>query len=312
MSAATTVISGGVGAARLLGGLVQVVPSGSLTAVVNVADDTTLHGLHISPDIDTVIYTLAGQVNPETGWGLVDESWQARTMLERLGGLTWFQLGDRDLGTHLYRTQRLAEGATLSQATSELARAWDLPLAVLPVTDDRVETRVTVAGEGEIGFQDYFVRLRHEVEATAVRFAGAAEAHPAPGVLEAIANADTVLIAPSNPIVSIGPMLAIPGVRQALAARRESVVAVSPIVAGVALKGPAARLMGELGHEPSVSGVAEIYSDIAATLVVDDADAANVSSVEARGVACVVAPSVMSTPARAKALAKVALETAKS
>lgn len=302
-----TVICGGVGAARMLRGLIQVIPPETVTAVVNVGDDTTLHGLHISPDIDTVIYTLAGQINPETGWGLVDESWQARAMLERLGGLTWFQLGDRDLGTHLYRTHRLAEGAALSQVTAELVAAWDLRLRVLPVTDDRLETRVTTAGEGEVGFQDYFVRLQHDVEVTDVRFVGAAEAAPAPGVIEAIETARTVVIAPSNPIVSIAPVLAVSGVREALARRRESVVAVSPIVAGSALKGPAARLMRELGHDPSVGGVAAAYHDIAATLVVDEADAANAASVEAAGVSCLVTAAIMSTAERAAHLAEAVL-----
>jgi LPPG:FO 2-phospho-L-lactate transferase len=301
---------GGVGAARMLGGLVQVVPPEALTAVVNVGDDTTLHGLHISPDIDTVIYTLAGQINPETGWGLVDESWQARAMLERLGGLTWFQLGDRDLGTHLYRTHRMREGATLAQVTAELAAAWDLRLRVLPATDDRVETRLTTPGEGEIGFQDYFVRLRHDVEVSAVRFVGADAASPAPGVIEAIETAGTVVIAPSNPIVSIGPILAIPGIGEALSRRRETVVAVSPIIAGEALKGPAARLMRELGHDPSVHGVAAAYRDVAGTLVVDEADAAQAPTVEAEGVRCVVASTIMSTAERAALLAEAVLGAA--
>jgi LPPG:FO 2-phospho-L-lactate transferase len=292
----------------MLGGLVQVVEAEDLTAIVNVGDDTTLHGLHISPDIDTVVYTLAGEVNAETGWGLNGETWQAREMLDRLGGLTWFQLGDRDLGTHLFRTHRIGEGATLADVTSEIAAAWELPLTLIPVTNDPLRTLVTVADEGEISFQDYFVRLQHGVEVTGVRFQGASASQPAPGVLEAIQSADVVVIAPSNPIVSIGPILAVAGVREALVANREHVVAVSPIVAGAALKGPAARLMRELGHEPSVGGVARFYADLAVTLVVDDADAGAVATVEQAGVKCVVAPTVMSSAQLAADLASTVLE----
>ena len=253
-----TVLCGGVGAARFLAGLVQVVDPSEITAVVNTADDVVLHGLHVSPDLDTVTYTLAGAINPETGWGLAGETWAAMESLERYDGATWFRLGDKDLATHLYRTQRLRDGATLGAVTAEIASAWGLALRLLPVTDDRLETRVTVAGEGEIGFQEYFVQRRHAVAVEAVRFAGADEARPGPGVLDAIGEAPVVVIAPSNPIVSIGPLLAVPGVREALAGRSDRVVAVSPIVAGAALKGPADRLLAELGHEVSVAGVARL------------------------------------------------------
>ncbi len=289
-----TVLAGGVGAAKLLAGMVRAVPPDRVTAIVNTADDTTLHGLHISPDLDTVTYTLAGAVNPETGWGLVDETWQAMEMVSRYGGVDWFSLGDRDLGTHLYRTHRMSEGAPLSTVTGEITRAWGLELVVIPVTDDRIETRVTTVDEGEIGFQEYFVRRRHDVSVAAVRFEGVTSARPAPGVLEAIEEADLVVIAPSNPIVSIAPLLAVPGVRDTLAARRDAVVAVSGIVAGKALKGPADRLLAELGHEPSVEGVAGLYADIAATLVVDAADADRAAAVEATGVRCVVTDTIMS------------------
>ena len=296
-------LAGGVGAARLLRGLVAVVPPTDVTAVVNTGDDVVLHGLHVSPDLDTVTYTLAGAVNPETGWGLVDETWQAMTALERYGGSTWFRLGDRDLGTHLYRAQRLRDGARLSDVTSEIARAWGIDVRLLPMSDDRVETRVTVEGEGEIGFQEYFVARRHAVPVTAVRFEGAATARPAPGVLEALAQADRVIVCPSNPIVSIGPLLAVPGIEQAVAARRDDVVAVSPIVAGAALKGPADRMLRELGHEPTVVGVARLYAPLVATLVVDVADAELADAVEAEGVRCVVTPTVMSSPEAAARLA---------
>ena len=302
----TTVLAGGVGAARLLRGLVEVQPPAHVTAVVNTGDDLVLHGLEISPDLDTVLYTLADAVSPDTGWGLVGETWRAMDALGRYGGQTWFRLGDADLATHLYRTQRRREGAPLSQVTAELAAAWGVGVGLLPATDDRVATRLTLAEDGqEIAFQDYFVARRHEVAVSAVRFDGADAARPGPGVLAALGGADAVVIAPSNPIVSIAPILAIPGIRAAVEARRDDVVAVSPIVAGAALKGPADRLMAELGHEPSVVGIARIYAPMAATLVVDDADAHLAPAVEAEGVRCVVAPTIMSTRAAAAALGRI-------
>ena len=300
-------LAGGVGAARFLRGLVAVAPPSEITAVVNTGDDIVLHGLHVSPDLDTVTYTLAGAVNAETGWGLAGESWAAMEALERYGGATWFRLGDRDLATHLYRTHRLGEGASLSSVTSEIARAWGLEVRLVPMTDERVDTKVTIAGEGEVGFQDYFVARRHAVPVTAVRFAGAETARPAPGVLDAIAAAERVVVCPSNPLVSIGPLFAVPGLREAVAARRSDVVAVSPIVAGAALKGPADRMLSELGHEPSVVGVARLYADVASTLVVDEADAALARDVEAAGMRCVVAPTVMRTADDAAALARTVL-----
>jgi LPPG:FO 2-phospho-L-lactate transferase len=303
-----TALAGGVGAARLLRGLVEVVPPPEITAVVNTGDDLVLHGLHISPDLDTVTYTLAGAINPETGWGLSGESWTAMEALRAYGGdLAWFALGDRDLGTHLYRTSRLAAGATLSQVTVEIAARWGLGLTLMPVTNDVLATRVTVAGGDEIGFQEYFVGSHHDIAIEAVRFAGADSARPAPGVLDALAQANLVIICPSNPIVSIGPLLAVPGVRAAVEARREDTVAVSPIVAGAALKGPADRMLAELGHEVSVVGVARLYARLAATLVIDEADAGLAGEVEAAGMGCIVAPTIMRGPTEAAALARVVL-----
>ena len=300
-------LAGGVGAAKLLTGLIRAHPPHDLLAVVNTADDTVLHGLHVSPDLDTVVYTLAGAVNPDTGWGLAGETWQAMDALERYGGITWFRLGDRDLATHLYRTHRLGQGADLATVTAEIAAAWGLELNVLPATNDRVETRVTTADEGEIGFQDYFVRRRHNVAVSAIRVAGSERARPSPGLLEALGAAQQIIIAPSNPIVSIGPVLEVPGVRQAVVGRRDAVVAVSPIVGGTALKGPADRLMRELGHECSVVGVARLYRDVAATLVIDEADAHLADEVEAVGVSCVVAPTIMDGIETATDLARVVL-----
>ena len=306
-------LAGGVGAARLLEGLVAVAPN-AVTAVVNTGDDIELHGLHISPDLDTVTYLLGGGSDRERGWGLADETWTAMAALGRYAGDdigghgSWFSLGDQDLATHLYRTGRLDEGASLSAVTAEIARAWKLDAVLLPMTDDRVETRVAVAGEGEMGFQEYFVGRRHSVPITGVRFAGVESSTAAPGVLDAIGNADRVVICPSNPIVSLGPILAVPGIRKAVEARRTDVVAVSPIIAGAALKGPADRMLTELGHEASVVGIARLYATLAATLVIDEADASSAGAIEAAGMRCVVAPTIMRGPAEAAALAKVVLD----
>jgi LPPG:FO 2-phospho-L-lactate transferase len=305
-------LAGGVGAAKMLRGVIRAVPPTDVTAIVNTGDDVVLHGLHVSPDIDTITYTLAEAINPETGWGLAGESWNAMGALERYRGLTWFRLGDKDLATHMYRTQRLRDGVALGAVTAEIARAWDLDLRLLPVTDDRLETRVTVDGEGEIGFQEYFVGRQHNVTVTDVRFAGAEAASPGAGVLEAIAEADVVLVCPSNPIVSIGPVLAVPGVRAAVEARRDASVAVSPIIAGTALKGPADRMLRELGHDASVVGVARLYRELAATLVIDEADRNLAPAVEDAGMRCVVAPTIMRSADDAAALARVCLDAASS
>jgi LPPG:FO 2-phospho-L-lactate transferase len=306
-----TALAGGVGAARLLRGLVRVVAPEQITAVVNTGDDTELHGLHISPDLDTVTYTLAGLNDDERGWGLAGETWTVMDNLERLGGETWFRLGDRDLATHLYRTQRLSAGATLSLVTAEITGSLGVAVRLLPMSDDPVRTRLTLVGGPEVSFQEYFVGHRHAVAVDSLRFAGAAAAVPGPDVLGAIAGAEVVVVCPSNPIVSIGPLLAVPGIAEALAARRPDVVAVSPIVAGAALKGPADRLMTELGHEPSVVGVARLYADVVGTLVIDDADAPLADAIEACGVRCVVGPTVMHTPDHAAALASLLLEAAR-
>ncbi|HEY8547274.1 MAG TPA: 2-phospho-L-lactate transferase [Acidimicrobiales bacterium] len=297
------VLCGGVGAARLLTGMVRAVDPSGVTAVVNVGDDLEQHGLHVSPDIDTVVYTVAGAIDSERGWGLADETWHVMEGLDRYGAPTWFRLGDRDIATHLYRTTRLREGAALSAVTAEIAAAWKLGFTVLPVTDDPLRTVIRLddpdAGDPEVAFQEYFVRRQHSVPVRGVRFAGAESARPAPGVLEAIAAADRVVIAPSNPLVSIDPVLAVPGVRDAVAARRDRVVAVSPIVGGRALKGPADRMLVELGHEASVLGVARHYAELAGTLVVDRADADLAPEVEAAvpGMRCVVTETVMRDPA---------------
>jgi LPPG:FO 2-phospho-L-lactate transferase len=281
-----------------------------ITAVINTGDDIILHGLHVSPDLDTVTYTLADAINKETGWGLAGETWEAMESLRAFGDerLGWFNLGDRDIGTHLYRTSRLAGGRSLSEVTAEITARWGIGVRLIPMTDDRVETRVTVAdptvGEVEIGFQEYFVGRHHDIAVRGLRFDGIDRAVPSPGVLEAINEAQRIVICPSNPLVSIGPILAVSGISDALHARRASVVAVSPIIAGRALKGPADRMMNEMGHDASVVGVARLYAAAASVLIVDDADAALVSAVEAEGLRCVVCPTVMSGPMEAKALAQ--------
>jgi LPPG:FO 2-phospho-L-lactate transferase len=307
-------LAGGVGAARFLAGLSLVVESADAVAVVNTGDDEVFFGLHVSPDLDTVTYTLAGAVNPAAGWGLEGDSFAAMEALERYAGVgekpppTWFRLGDRDLATHLYRSARLAEGAPLSLVTAEVARAWGVGMRLLPMSDDPVRTKVALASGEEVSFQEYFVRLRHEPPVAGLRFEGAGAARPAPGVLQALHDAAAVVICPSNPLLSIGPVLAVPGMREALVRRRAKNVAVSPIVAGAALRGPADRLLAQLGYEPSVVGVARIYAPLVAALIVDEADAALAAAVEAEGLRCVVAPSVMTTPAVAAGLATVALE----
>ncbi|CAM8635633.1 COG0391 Uncharacterized conserved protein [Acidimicrobiia bacterium] len=318
-----TVIAGGVGAARMLRALLQVVDASEVTAIVNVGDDLVLHGLHISPDLDTVTYTLADAINPDTGWGLVNESWQSRTMLEQYGGVSWFGLGDRDLGTHLYRTQRLHEGADLATVTAEIAAAWNLGLTVLPATCDSLRTMVTLAADDaagsntpilaagtEISFQEYFVQRHHSVPISNVRFEGAEDSTPAPGVLNAIKSADLIVIAPSNPLVSIAPVLAVPGIRDALVRRRNNVIAVSPIIAGAALKGPADRMLAELGHDASVLGVAALYNEFAGTLVIDAADDSLKSAVESFGLNCIVTETIMSKPGVSESLARTVLSGA--
>jgi LPPG:FO 2-phospho-L-lactate transferase len=316
------VVSGGVGAARFLRGLIDAVDDPDvITAVVNTGDDCSMHGLAISPDLDTVVYTLAGAIDPERGWGLVGETWRAMESLERYEAVRpdgsaaaprWFNLGDRDLATHFYRTARLAEGASLTATTDEIRRAWGVPIRVVPMSDQRLSTLVTVddpetaAGEtAEVSFQDYFVRLRHGVPVASVRFDGDAELSAT--ARGALAGAGAVVIAPSNPLVSIGPIRSLPGVDELLAERRDRVVAISPIVGGAALKGPADRMLAELGHDPSVVGVARLYAPICSTLVIDAVDAHHAAEVEAAGLRCVVTDTIMSNPGVARQLALDAL-----
>jgi LPPG:FO 2-phospho-L-lactate transferase len=310
------VLCGGVGAARFLRALRLVTDPAQVIAVVNTGDDIVLHGLAISPDLDTVTYTLAGAIDPERGWGLIDETWVAMANLERYAHVRppgssaaplWFNLGDRDLATHFYRTARLAEGAPLSLVTSEIASAWSVPERLVPMTDDPVATMIGLTDGSTVTFQEYFVALRHSVPVRSISFDGASAARLQPLAAAAIEQADVVVIAPSNPLVSIAPLRAIDGVDARLVARRDHVVAVSPIVGGVALKGPADRMLSELGHQPSVVGVAHLYRDIAGTLVIDPADRHLAAEVERAGMRALVVPSVMSTPEISQRLAAATL-----
>lgn len=298
------VLAGGVGAARFLEGAVAAFPPADVVAIVNVGDDLELAGLHISPDLDTVTYTLAGQINPETGWGLAGDSFTALARLRALGGSDWFTLGDTDLGTHLYRTERLAAGAPLSRVTAEIAAASGLDCTILPVSDGYLRT-IVQTDAGELPFQEYFVRRRQADAVRGLRFEGADAVEPAPGVDEAIRRARAIVIAPSNPFLSIGPVLAVPGLRDCLLTTQAPIVAVSPIVAGAAIKGPAAAIMRSLGHDVSALGVARLYADLIDIFVIDQQDAALAPQIAREtGVDCVATQTLMSGPAEKRALAE--------
>ena len=299
---AFTVLAGGVGAARFLQGLVRVADPASVAVVSNVGDDVEMFGLHVSPDVDIVIYSLAGLVNPETGWGLAGDSFAVADALRRFGYDRWFNLGDRDLATAVHRTRLLREGRPMHAVVAELARAFGVDAAILPATDARLATVVRTA-DGELAFQDYMVRLAAAPEVTGLRFAGAEDAIPAPGVADAIRDAGRLVLAPSNPFLSIGPILAVPGLREAVAASRARRIAVSPIVGGEAIKGPAARMLASLGHEVSAAGVAAIYRDLIDVMVIDEHDRALAPRIEALGLVCAVTDTMMTSPERKAALA---------
>ena len=309
MVASVVVLCGGVGAARFLEGVVRVVDPETVTAIVNVADDAEFHSLHVSPDIDTVLYTLGGIVDPDQGWGVRGDTHALQDALAQLGRETWFQLGDRDLATHIHRTALLREGVSLTEVTARLARSLGVRVRVLPSSDERQATMVRTDG-GWLAFQEYFVHRRQQDTVREVRFDGAGT--PAPGVIPAIAGASVVLLAPSNPIVSIGPILALTGVRSALSRTPAPVVAISPIVGGEALKGPAAAMLASLGHDVSPVGVARLYADFLDALVLDERDAALASQVESVGPHAVVAPTIMGDLAAKELLARVAIDAARA
>lgn len=279
-------LAGGVGGAKLVDGLARCMSPADLTVIVNTGDDFDHFGLRICPDLDTVCYTLAGLANPVTGWGRAGETWNVLESLRALGAPTWFQLGDADLTTHLERTRRLAQGETLSQVTAALCQAWGIGVCVLPMSDDRVSTIVETREDGDLPFQEYFVRRRCEPAVTGFRFEGLEEAQPAPGVLESLRAADVIILAPSNPWVSIGPVTALPGVFDALQAGR--VVAVSPLIAGQAVKGPAAKMYHDLGITPSSRAVAEHYRGFLDVIVLDHADRHEASEIAQWGIISMV------------------------
>lgn len=289
----------------------SVVDPSTVTAVINVADDMVLHGLAISPDIDTVTYTLAEAIDPERGWGLRNETWTAMDALGRYGERNWFSLGDQDLATHLQRTARLAEGASLTEVTAEIAASWGVTVRLLPVTNDRVSTMVTRADTGaEISFQEYFVGERHAISLADIRFAGIDASRATDEVSAALSNADLLVIAPSNPLVSIAPVLGVPGVRESIEQRSVPCIAISPIIGGAAVKGPAARMLYELGHEATATGVARLWADLVDVLLIDDADASRSAEIARIGVVPYVTDTIMSDTTRGAALARSVLSAA--
>lgn len=301
-------LAGGVGGARLADGLAQVIPPEHLTVIVNVGDDFDHLGLRICPDLDTVCYTLGGIANLDTGWGRADESWQVLNTLGELGGPTWFGLGDRDLALHLERTERLRMGLPLSQVTYDLCKRLGVQARVLPVTNDAVPT-IVLTQDGELPFQDYFVRLRCEPVVTGFRFEGAGQAFPAPGVIEALKRADLVVFCPSNPWVSLDPILAVPGVKEVIATRR--VVGVSPIIGGKTVKGPAAKMFSELGIPASATAVAEHYAVLLKGFVLDMQDGEQADAVQQLDILPYVTDTLIKSRSERRRLAAEILEFSK-
>lgn len=302
-----TALAGGVGAARFLRGVARVVDPAILTVIVNTGDDDEFFGLSVSPDLDTVTYTLAGAVDSSKGWGLPEETFRCLTALGRYYPETWFGLGDTDLATHLFRTQQLRHGKSLSEVTTAIAHAWGVQSTILPMSNDPVRTVVHTEA-GALPFQQYFVKGRSEGQVKKVELHGIDTAHAAPGVCEAIQSAQLVILPPSNPLVSIGPILALPGVRAAMRTTTSPIVAISPLVAGKPIKGPADRLLGGVGVEVSAVGVATLYRDFLDTFVLDTQDAAQRRRVEALGVSVLVTDTIMSDMEKSITLARVVVE----
>jgi LPPG:FO 2-phospho-L-lactate transferase len=302
-----TALAGGVGAARFLTGLTRLVKDEDLTIIANTGDDIELFGLHISPDIDIVAYTLAGIVDEEKGWGIRGDTFQCLETLKNRGLDTWFALGDRDLATHIYRTNRLKQGFTLTQITSEVCQSLGLKIKILPMTNDKFETRITT-DIGSMHFEEYFVKRKYKDEILGVEFVCAATAKPSPGVLDAILDAKVVVVCPSNPIVSIGSILSIEGVRDVLRRTKARVVGVSPIVAGLPIKGPADKILRGLGLEVSAFGVAQLYADFLDTFVIDSKDSAAKSRIEQLGVRVKVTNTIMKSLDDKVSLARAVLE----
>ena len=298
------VLAGGLGGSRFARALAETLDPGDLTIVGNVGDDLEVLGLHVSPDLDTILYTLTGRLDESKGWGRAGETWLALETVAGLGGETWFQLGDRDLGLHLVRTEALRRGEPLSAVTARLAEAFALEPALLPATDDRLRTWVETPA-GEFSFQEWFVARRHEDEVDGVRFEGAEQAQPAPGVLEALAEADLIAIAPSNPYVSVGPILAVAGIREAIEHRRVLALAVSPLIAGKSVRGPADRMLARLAGGTGPRQVADCYRGLIDALVIDEADAG-----QEAGVHTIVTRTLMSDAEARRRLAEAVVDAA--
>ena len=304
-------LAGGVGGAKLAFGLAQIIPPENLTVIVNTGDDFEHLGLHISPDLDTVMYTLAGLANPATGWGVKDESWHVMSGIARYGGPTWFQLGDRDLATHLLRSQWLREGYPFNWVTKELSRRLGIHCTLLPMSEDPVRTIIQTA-EGELAFQEYFVKERWQPAATGIRFDGADTAQPSREVINAIREADAIIFCPSNPLISIGPLLSITTLRRIIAATRVPKIGVSPIVGGQAIKGPAAKLMTELGLEVSAVGVARHLQEVLTGFVIDHIDLADQDALQALGLRVLATSIIMTNDSERIRLADEVLNFAQS
>ncbi|MEO6197553.1 MAG: 2-phospho-L-lactate transferase [Dehalococcoidia bacterium] len=304
-----TVLAGGVGAARFLQGLVAVHPPSDITVISNVGDDAEFFGLHVSPDIDIVMYHLAGLADEERGFGLKGDTFQVIDSIGRYGYDTWFRLGDGDLATCITRTHLFQKGRTLAEATHEIGSALLVPVRIMPVTNDSLRTKIR-SDDGVLDFQEYFVKRRTEGHAWEIIYDGSEQATPAPGVIEAISSASTVLVTPSNPLVSIGPVLSVPGVRDALLATEAKVVAVSPIVGGKTIKGPADRMLRDQGMDASATTIARLYTDFLDVLVIDNADEGLAADIEELGVRAVVTDTIMDSMEKKMALARTAVAVA--
>jgi LPPG:FO 2-phospho-L-lactate transferase len=304
-----TVLTGGTGGAKFVDGLRQIIRPEDLTIIVNTGDDLRWWGLYVAPDLDSIMYMLAGKLSQERGWGVKGDTFLCLTAMGQMGQPAWLHVGDRDLATHIFRSKLLAEGKTLSEATSEIASKLGIKARILPMSDARVETRVLTPA-GDLNFEEYFVQRWYQDPVESVRFAGAADATPAPGVIEAIRSADLVLLAPSNPITSIGPILAVPGIREAVRESRARTVAVSPIVGAAAVSGPAGTLMAAQGFAVSIAGVADCYHDFLDLLVVDSADAPAAETLRKTGVRVHCTPTIMRKNEDRVALARTVLQVA--
>jgi LPPG:FO 2-phospho-L-lactate transferase len=296
-------LAGGVGASKLLLGLYAEMDPRDLTVIVNTGDDITLHGLKISPDLDIVTYTLAGIIDPKKGWGFRSETFHGLKCLSVYGREKWFNLGDRDLATHIHRTALLAEGKSLADAAESIRAALGVKSRILPMANEPVPTLID-SSEGPLHFQEYLVRCRAEPVVRGIRFQGVETAKPAPGVLESIRDAGRIVICPSNPLISIGPILAVPGIREALSNRKNDVIAVCPIVGGKSLKGPSDKMLAQLGHDSSAAGVAKLYADFAGTFVIDSQDQSLVAAISALGLRVITLPTIMKTIAQKRRLAR--------